>query len=98
MTYLSTTLRPRNVVARAPVHRADLADQVVERLVVAFQIDLRGLDDEERRRRVVEEEVLIGLVELPQIGLGGIGGRTLGVRRPAAETLDEDVGRRLQVD
>ena len=48
-------------------------DQLVERGIVGFGIELRRLDDEQRRDGVVEEEVLVGLVQLAQVVLVGRG-------------------------
>src|SRR5689334_3739135 len=46
---ISRLFRPRDVVARARAHAADLLDEIVKRLVARLRIELRGLDHEERR-------------------------------------------------
>ena len=56
-----------DVVARAPVQRPDLPEQVVDRGVAGGEVELRGLHDQERRGRVVKEEVLVGLVQLTEV-------------------------------
>ena len=82
-----------------PLHRPDLPDQIVERLVARLQVDLRRLDDEQRRGRVVEEEVLVGLVQLAEVVVGGDRARRgSGSLGALAQAAGQHVGRRLQVD
>src|SRR5437870_4219111 len=48
----------RDVVLRARSHQANLPDQIVERLVARFRVELRGFDDEQRRGGVVKEKMM----------------------------------------
>jgi len=61
-------------------------------------VELRGLDDQQRRRRVVKEEVLVRLVQLPQVlrvrAERGVLRRAL----PLARTTEHDVGGGLEID
>ena len=91
--------------------RADLLDQIVERLVAGVRIELRGLDDEQRRGVVVKEEMVVRLVQLPQVvvvglerdgfGVASAGcGRGAAARRsaPADRPRDRAAGRRARAD
>ena len=53
-------------------HLPDLLDQIVERLVARLGIELRGFDDEQRRRVVMKEEVVVCLVQFPQVVVVGL--------------------------
>ena len=89
---------PRHVVPRALAHRPHLALEVGERVVAPGQIELRGFDDQQRRGAVVKEEVVVRLVQLPDVLVVERRAASGSCARALAQALAQHVGRRLQVD
>src|SRR5688572_1364765 len=90
--------RPRHVISRPSFHRPDLANEIVERLLTGVEIEVRSFDDQERRRAVVKEEVLVRLVQLPDVLRSGIVRLALALPLALSHSLQEHFGRRLEVD
>ncbi len=87
----------RHVVLRALLHVLDLAQQVLDVLVVPVEVERRGLDDQQGRAGVVEEEMVEGVVEFRDVLL--VVAAALGrAARAVAQPLAQPVGGALQVD